>query len=228
MDYKLGIVIPWREQPSRVYAFNAIINHYKKHFVDVPIYYGDFPSERWNISGSRNIACENAFADGCDVVAVMDADFFMEPATIREGVRKAVKLGRMVIPFQNLYFLDQAFSRKLVEGELGLNNLGMYLPVYRSQVAGSNIITKEVFETLNGWDERFLGWGYEDVAFKMAHETLIGPISKINNYAASLFHEDRDKELVEKNKEHAELYASYVNNPSLMKKLLAGNRINVD
>jgi hypothetical protein len=132
----------------------------------------------------------------------------------------------MVIPFQNLYFLDQDFSRKVVEGELGLNKIGMYLPVYRNQVAGSNIITKEVFEALNGWDERFLGWGYEDFAFTMAHETLIGPISKINNYAASLFHEDRDKELVENNKEHAELYASYVNDRSSMKDLIAGNRIN--
>jgi hypothetical protein len=227
VNYKLGIAIPWREQPSRVYAFNAITNHYKKHFVDVPLYYGDFPSERWNTSGSRNIACEKAFADGCDVVAVMDADFFMHPEAIREGVEKAVKLGRMVIPFQNLYFLDQVFSQKLVEGELGLNKIGLYFPVYRHQVAGSNIITKKVFETLNGWDERFLGWGYEDVAFTLAHETLIGPVSKINNYAASLFHEDRDKELVENNKEHAELYASYVNDQSSMKDLIAGNRVNV-
>lgn len=227
MDVKLGIAVPWREQPSRVYAFNATIDYYKKEFVDVPIYYGDFPSDRWNASGSRNIACDKAFADGCDVVAVIDADFFMHPDAIREGVKKAVELERMVIPFQNLYFLDQDFSERLINKKLGLNQIGMYFPVYRSQVGGSNIVTKKVFETLNGWDERFIGWGYEDVAFILAHETLIGPVTKINNYAASLFHEDRDKELVDVNKKHAELYASYVKNSGLMRELIAKNRINV-
>jgi hypothetical protein len=227
VDFKLGIAIPWRPQPSRIYAFNAIVEKYKKDFVDVPIYYGDFPSERWNVSGSRNLATQEAFDAGCDVVLVSDADFFMPPMAIMEGAEKALKRQKMVIPFSNLYFCDEAISKKLIEGDIELNLVGRYLPVYRRQVAGSNILTRQVFETMNGWDERFNGWGYEDVAFVIAHETLIGDVIRINNYAGSLYHDDRDKELVEVNREHAKLYELARGNQTKMRELVAGNRLNV-
>jgi hypothetical protein len=42
---KVGLVIPWRPQPTRVYAFEATMNRYSDQLPGVTAYYGDTDDE---------------------------------------------------------------------------------------------------------------------------------------------------------------------------------------
>ena len=50
------------------------------------------------------------------------------------------------------------------------------------------IMPREAFEAVGGWDERFRGWGGEDYAFARALDTLWGPHKNTANDILHLWH----------------------------------------
>jgi hypothetical protein len=49
-------------------------------------------------------------------------------------------------------------------------------------------VTRQTLETVNGWDERFHGWGEEDPSMLAAIATLVGPKVAIDRTATHLWH----------------------------------------
>lgn len=54
--------------------------------------------------------------------------------------------------------------------------------------SGLNAISRESFWEINGFDEGFVGWGYQDVAFHIACRTLLGPGSRVDEKILHLWH----------------------------------------
>ena len=50
------------------------------------------------------------------------------------------------------------------------------------------IFPREALDAIGGWDERFRGWGGEDVAFLRALDTLFGKHKTSNNAIFHLWH----------------------------------------
>src|SRR5690606_6432787 len=55
--------------------------------------------------------------------------------------------------------------------------------------AGMLVMTREAFVEVGGYDERFMGWGYEDNAFAEAADCILGKHRRVlNGYAVHLYH----------------------------------------
>jgi hypothetical protein len=81
-----------------------------------------------------------------------------------------------------------------------------------------------VFKKLNGWDERFVGWGFEDSAFNVAHGKLLeAEMHRADGFIGFLYHKDRDKELVELNEKLFNEYNSMT--AEQMMEHIKGNRV---
>ena len=223
---KLGIAIPWRSQPSRVAAFEYVCKRYRALFPEAKLYFGDMPGEKWNMSGSRNIAVDAAINDGCEVILVSDADVEPEKYSIEKAITNTLAEGVIFLPYTETYFLTAEVSESWITGEMPLIEAVRVSQVYRNQIAGAYVITPAIFKKLNGWDERFVGWGFEDLAFLDAHETLIGPVKRAHGVLISLFHQDRDKSNVDSNETRYADYKSIKNNKPLMANLVRDNRVN--
>lgn len=60
--------------------------------------------------------------------------------------------------------------------------------------AGLLCMTASAFEKVGGYDENFIGWGYEDNAFRLAMDTLWSRHVRINSYCVHLWHEAPEEE----------------------------------
>lgn len=58
-----------------------------------------------------------------------------------------------------------------------------------ANVSGNVVVTRENFEAVGGFDERFKGWGWDDGAFACAVSTLCGdPLRLVGHFAWHLWH----------------------------------------
>jgi predicted glycosyltransferase involved in capsule biosynthesis len=222
---KLGIVIPWRAQPSRIYAFDAVVARYATQFPEAKIYFADKEGERWNMSGSRNLGCEMAIADGCDVMLVSDADIYLDAYVIGHSMKEATERQSVSIPYTKAIYINKDDSLSIIRGDISdISKLRWGNSVDQNQSGGACVITPQVFKKLNGWDERFVGWGFEDSAFRMAHEKLLGAeMHRAEGFIGFLYHKDRDKELVGLNEKLFNEYNSMTTEQ--MMEHIKGNRV---
>jgi len=205
---KIGIVIPWRPQPSRMEPKKFVVAHYKKILPDAKIYFADKKGERWNISGSRNIGCDMAIADGCDVIVVSDADIYVNKDTLLDACKYSFENDLCSLPFDHLGGIDEDEVSKFIKHGID-GNTEYKIKWTRAQMGGVCIITPKLFKLLNGWDERFTGWGYEDLAFRVAHILIAGSdIHRGSERTAAFWlgHSDRDKSTETLNSKLFEFY----------------------
>jgi hypothetical protein len=58
--------------------------------------------------------------------------------------------------------------------------------------AGLLVMTREAFDNAGGYDERFVGWGWEDNAFQLTMDRKNGKHVRIDDFAVHLWHERSD------------------------------------
>jgi hypothetical protein len=224
---KVGLVIPWRPQPTRLYAFEATMARYSEQLPGVTAYYGDTDDEIFNVAGSRNKGCMEAISDDCDVLIVSDADMFLDPYALHKSIERAASENVVSLPFTDLMFLSQNGSDELIAGRETLHSIRQKpgITVFQSQVGGVFVLSSSTFGILNGWDERFVGWGFEDLALQEAHKAIIGKdFYRSYGIAGSLYHDDRDKSQLEENESKFKSYQSLGLSKEEMIEHVKGNR----
>jgi predicted glycosyltransferase involved in capsule biosynthesis len=189
---KTGIVIPWRPQPSRLAAFDFVMSWYREMYPDYPIYLADGGDGPFNISAARNTGCKEAFEDDCDVVIVSDADALVEKRFIDEAVAYARRRNSVAFPFNWTGYATYDMTNEILYNEGDWVNGPKVSLSTPHLVSGVYVISRIAFEDVNGWDERFVGWGHEDVAFYVTFKTLHGEIKRFDGDLLFLYHEDRD------------------------------------
>jgi GT2 family glycosyltransferase len=55
-------------------------------------------------------------------------------------------------------------------------------------VGGAVVVSRAAFEEVGGYDERFVGWGWEDTSFAIALEKLCGPQTRVPGPLYHLWH----------------------------------------
>jgi hypothetical protein len=98
--------------------------------------------------------------------------------------------GRWVIAHSNYYSLTEHYTDDLLQKDPAKEDF--YSAEYNSNwkmmsqsVAGVLVMPREAYETVRGYDERFLGWGYEDNAFQLDLDKFWG---KHDRTAGSVYH----------------------------------------
>jgi GT2 family glycosyltransferase len=110
-----------------------------------------------------------------DVLVVIDSDIVIDGAAIDQAVDVATATGQLVLPYQRRRLVGQTGTRRILAGQ----HAGPWDTVSRADsntAHCSSVIVahRTLWETVGGFDERFVGWGGEDDAFHAACLTLAG------------------------------------------------------
>lgn len=139
---------------------------------------GDGP---WNKPAAVNRAARRSSGD---VLVVSDADVFVAGRALDAAVAR-VRHAAWVVPHGPTRRLTEAATAAVVEGA----DPRRARTYGRTRVAGAGggllVVPRAGFELVGGMDENFAGWGFEDVAFALALDALVGPHVRLD---APLFH----------------------------------------
>lgn len=166
----LTVLIPWRAQPSRVPAFDFVANWYRSHLGEIEIRAVDAPDPIFNLAACRNIAM-SSMEDPSEVVIISDADTFPQLQPLLAAVDAAATSGLVHLPYSEYHWLGEPGTAQLLSGTAPGD---CEFELVRGACSGVYVSTPETWFKHGGQDERFRGWGFEDAAWYLAHETLLG------------------------------------------------------
>ena len=173
-----------------------------------PVYVGVHDVGPFNRSAAINQASRLADADGrWDVALIVDADIFLGPAHVAEAIDIAARTGRVTWPHRRWRGLDetstgiliedrpkrQAKRREFEEKVFGPGGLDAWDDTVRTDIdiavekttplswSAAIAVPRVAWEAIGGFDERFEGWGFEDMAFQSmavayGHERVEGDV----------------------------------------------------
>lgn len=143
-------------------------------------------------SGSRSAARNFAFASSKgDVLVVADADTMVRAAPLRAALKLVQSQRTWVLPYTTYFNVTEADTKYLLELPPDINPRDPSDWDHRldTSVSGVLVMPREAWSTVNGYDEQFVGWGYEDNAMALALDTLWAPCHRIASSVLHLWHE---------------------------------------
>jgi hypothetical protein len=155
---------------------------------------------------SKSAAVNNAArkASG-DVFVIVDADGYIDTESVlraAKNIRKARKCGHRLwyVPYRWFFRLTRECSRRILDSD-PCNPHRLPTPPYHHCIQSTDgsqhghwygamiqIMPREAFEEVGGWDERFRGWGGEDAAAMRAMDTIYGKHKTLPVQVLHLWH----------------------------------------
>jgi hypothetical protein len=185
---KVSIIIPFQsDYGPRAKAFEWIQQYYARVMPEAEICLGLMDSKEINKSKAVNLAAKKATRD---IFVVADADVVYDPNLIEEAI-KVLRKGGFVVPFTEVLNVGYDGTKRLRKTKpkwpLDIKSGEYYKSdwVYEGFAGKLFVISRENFEAVGGFDERFIGWGGEDDAFSHAARTICG---KLINLEGKVFH----------------------------------------
>jgi hypothetical protein len=132
--------------------------------------------EGWEGPFNRSAAVNRAaHAAGTDwqVAVIIDADVIPDPHAVHAAAAIA-RAGRPAIAFDHRKHLTAKGTRKIIDE----GYRGSWEPFVKTDlpdsVSGAYLVNRDLWSAVGGFDELFSGWGWEDIAFRIATETIVG------------------------------------------------------
>jgi hypothetical protein len=169
-NIKIGVVFPWRETPSRLPLKNYVDAWYRSNLPEAKIVYSDSGHTPFNLAASRNAGAEQLL--DCDIIIHNDADVIPTIESLRKGIEETFKTNLFCNPYDKYKIMDIKNTKKVLDGLLSYKDAEAQHIM--GTCSGTVITTPKTWELIGKFDERFIGWGYEDVAVKVAHEAITG------------------------------------------------------
>ncbi len=165
----VSVIIPWRPAPSRVTAFEAVTSWYAREFPEFTLRTVDTEDDVFVLAACRNRGIAEAAPD--DVVIINDADTIPEPEALREAVSAARTSELVHLPYTAYHWLGASGTAQYLAGT---NPEECAYELVSGACSGVYVSTPRTWAAHGAQDERFRGWGYEDAAWNLAHQTLLG------------------------------------------------------
>jgi glycosyltransferase involved in cell wall biosynthesis len=229
----ISIVIPFRaETEERQEIFDFVVARYSGYWPDAEIIVSDTDDEEFSRSAARNRGVEQSSGE---VLVLVDADTICNPRALEEATVMSAMSKRWVLPYQWYYNLTQDYTEEILAGnptnKVFPTDKGFTFVHKIESWAGILVMPREAFDAVNGYDERFKGWGYEDNAFRLALDCIWGKHLRVkgeNAYHLSHYVPENGafkSPNIQVNRER--YYNKYVKaskDKDRMKKLVEGNR----
>lgn len=152
-----------------------------------PIFEGASPDGPFNRSAAINDAAVKA--GDWDVALIIDSDVITAPDSVRSAVELAHQTDRMVVGHDERVMLNKAGTDRILEGFTGSwRQRGMVEKVWMDSVSCAVAVSRRLWDLAGPFDERFVGWGREDTAFRISCEVETGPIVKVCGETFHLWH----------------------------------------
>lgn len=186
---KVVILVPRRNDNGhrdRLWAFCRA--WWEEHHEPMPIYEGHHNIGPFNRSAAVNLAAEAA--GDWDVALIIDSDTISESASVQQAIARAHETGGLVVAHDRRHMMSEAGTQRILKGDRSSwKRSGMIRKTYRDSVSCAVAIARSTWDSIGGFDDRFVGWGFEDTAFHIAVETITGlPIEVIHGECYHLWH----------------------------------------
>ena len=217
----LSVVIPWRPQPSRVAALDAVTAWYREHLPEATVVLVDSDDTVFNLARARNIGV-SAIDDPDAVVIINDADTIPQPESLADAIAGASDSGLVHLPYTAYHWLGASGTAQFSAGT-ALEACDHELVI--GACSGVYVTTRRTWESHGGQDERFRGWGFEDSAWFAAHTTLLGSHPQRHDGDVYALHHEtqlREGEQYEANAALRERYREAEPSPDAMRELVFG------
>jgi hypothetical protein len=172
----VAIILAYRDSGDshRRAAYGYVIDHVWNAYSEVRLC--DSGQQPFSRGGSFNQGAERSQAD---VLVFADADVVPEPAALAKAVNHAYVLGVTAYPYREYVRLAQHASAAIQAGAMrdmvDLANDPEYVEWKElNSVGGIFVCRRSAYLACGGCDPRFVGWGFEDVAWSATSATLLG------------------------------------------------------
>jgi len=187
---------------------------------------GESPDGPFNLSAARNDAASKM---DWDVAIFADADSFVPLDILDAAAAVALETKQIVLPHSR--WVNVGYDERF---QFMTDKYVHYDPK-RTVVSGTKssvlVIPRQAYDAVNGFDERFQGWGWEDTAFHLAVTNLYSPVIQFEGNVWHLEHERPNGDINRgtdensiRNRAHYKRYQSARNNTEL-RSLINGNRV---
>jgi hypothetical protein len=193
--------MPWRPTPDRIPAFEKTKHWYESHGLEVIPSDERRPQLHFNIAAARNHLVKTVMPRS-DVYILSDADTIPEWTALKEAVLAVAHGSPFVHLPYNLYRHEGGDG--YIEGAC----------------SGILVFSYATWATLAGQDEQFRGWGFEDTAFALAHETLLGPMQRHKGTAVAAGHIPARRDRTSVNRRRWTYYRAAYGNVEQMRALI--------
>lgn len=219
---KISIIIPYRADfGPRDNLWSQNYKRYRSLLPRLELIVGIDQSRYFCKARAVNNAAK--LAQG-DVFFIADSDVVFDIDLI-DRVEQASASHPWIVPFTYGRRLTLDATRRLVE-----QGLPAKLPVSQEDFIEAinypgvllNVVSKEAFWDVKGYDERFIGWGGEDEAFAAALDTICGLHYRLEGDIYHLWHPPAvpEPELYSNNFNRYQLYRSAYQNLDQMRSLI--------
>lgn len=163
-------------QPERDRIWDCLLKRWARLHADLPLYEGHHDHGPFNRSAAINRAARAADMDGrWDFAVIIDSDILIDARQLKNGLKLAKKTGKVTWPFERWRGLSREATERLVADPAGPLSEASTEQL-EDCVEKTNprswsccfIVPRPVWDDLGGFDERFEGWGWEDMAFQSA------------------------------------------------------------
>ncbi|RSL28964.1 hypothetical protein D7Z54_33720 [Salibacterium salarium] len=188
----ISILIPYQpDNGPRDKAFEWVLAFYKTNIPGAELCIGKSTSKLFSRSQAINDAALKATKE---VFFIVDADLIFNPQIVKKSLA-FLENNAWVIPFNTINYVTEKSTSSIFADSphWPISNQVTYERVKKPSprtpcVGGFNIVPRKNFETVHGFDERFIGWGGEDRAFMSAMNTLCGPYKRMDTEIFHLWH----------------------------------------
>jgi hypothetical protein len=208
---KIGVVIPWRKEESRVRPLQYVLNWYATNLPDAEIFFADKPG-KWQHSGTRNLGVRKAQEALCDIIICNDADTVPEIQSLLKTIEFAKNDLYIHNPYNVCNYLDKDATNKVLNGTNPWDSMQGVTSLTWA-CGGIFVFKPEAWWLLGGMDEK-ITTGPEDWAMQRVHQII--HTRKIVKHPGNIYcfwHERKEKETkedLEREEYNQNLYAQYL------------------
>ena len=184
MPERVVVLVPRRDGDPERDGIWAWVRRYWETQVGLDIFeghdgiWGDVTP--FNRSLAINRAAEAA--GDWDVAVIIDGDVILDHRQVHGCVAKTLSTGTIGLAYTERDQLTAQGTPQILAMNPEVLDLRTAPRVWRKWVRGRlrgscsscNTVTRDLWDRVGGFDESFVGWGYEDIAWRVASETLAG------------------------------------------------------
>jgi hypothetical protein len=184
----VAVCLPWYDSGSdeRRAVFETVRGYWEAS--DWPLHVSRFARER---AAARNEAALAAISAGAEVLILNDADTLCLGGAVEQAAALAAEAPGLVYCFDLYLRLTREATERMLELGPGAQwPLAFERQYFNAPSIGCVALSTQTFLQTGGLDERYQGWGYEDLAFVDACQR-VAPLRRVPGPAFHLWHGER-------------------------------------